>query len=351
MLTVSSKVLSLSAEAALLVQGGRIVYANASAEAILGSDCVGRPVKELFGREIVEAQAGVFTADAEIGGKRRNIRTARLDDMQAFFISEIDIAPVLVNDAFLYSVRSALMNLHLSTDLGRARAEQLGDPALDSALRSLQRDILRISRLLDNAAVVRAIAAGELAVSLEPMSLSSLCRKVIETMSLLRGDVRFSFYCGDEISLFADRVLIEQLLYNLISNALVHGAPLTQVTVSLVLCSTQVILSVSDDGRGIDEEMMGHVFERYSSGFALSDLDRGAGLGFSVVRGIAQAHGGTLMLECRRSGGVSARVSLAYRSIPATLKAPREETPDQRRLLTGMSVCLPPELYDARFLD
>ena len=351
MLTVSSKVLSLSAEAAVLVQGGRIVYANAAAEAILGPDCVGRAVRELFGREIVEAQAGVFTADTEIGGKRRNIRTARLDDMQAYFISEIELAPVLVNDAFLYAMRSSLMNLHLSTDLGRTRAEALGDAELGGAFRSLQRDILRISRLLDNASVVRAIAAGELAVSSEPLPLSSLCRRILETMSLLRSDVRFSFYCDGEISLFADRVLIEQLLYNLISNALVHGAPLTQVTLSLSLTPTQVILSVSDDGRGISEDVMGHVFERYGSVFSLSDLERGAGLGFSVVRGIAQAHGGTLMLESKRGGGVSARVSLAYRCVPGTLNMPSDEEPELRRLLTGMSVCLPPELYGAQFLD
>ena len=60
MLTVSSKVLSLSAEAAVLVRGGRVVFANPAACALLGADCVGVSVAALFGREIAETQATSF---------------------------------------------------------------------------------------------------------------------------------------------------------------------------------------------------------------------------------------------------------------------------------------------------
>lgn len=350
MLTVSSRVLSLSAEAAVLVRGGRVVYANAKAEGLLGADCVGKPLRELFSREIVEAQAAVFTADTEIAGKRLNVRTAKLDDMQAFFIAPVELPPALINDAFLYAMRSALMNLHLSADLGRSRAEETRDEELGRLLCSLQRDIARISRLLENAAVVRGIAAGELAVSKEAMDLAALCRSTVEAVSLLRRDVCFSFGCDGPVCLYADRVLIAQLLHNLIANALVHAEGCTKIAVSLIPTQTQVILSVSDDGCGVGEEMMGHVFERYRSGFSLDSLDRGAGLGLSVVRGIAQAHEGTLMLESR-PGGTSVRVSLARGNCPAVLRRPEDETPDMRALLAGLSVCLPPECFDARYLD
>lgn len=350
MLTVSSRVLSLSSEAAVLIRGGRVAYANAKAEKLLGADCVGKPVRELFSLEIVEAQAGVFSADTEIAGKRRNIRTAKLDDMQAYFISEIELPPALINDAFLYAMRSALMNLHLSADLGRTRAEDAQDAELGRLLRSVQRDVARIARLLDNASVVRNVAAGELAVSPEAIDLTALCRNTVDAVALLRGDLSFSFSCEVEICLYADRVLIEQLLCNLISNALVHAEGCTRIAVSLVPTPTQAILSVSDDGCGIAEEQMAHVFERFRGGFDLSTLDRGAGLGLSVVRAIAQAHRGTLMLESR-PGGTSARVSLARGNCPAALRSPEDETPDMHTLLTALSVCLPSECYDAKYMD
>ena len=313
MLTVSTKVLSLAGEAALLVRGGRIVYANARAEKLLGPDCVGRPLRELFGAEITEAQARVFTADTTVSGKMLNVRTARLDDTQAFFLSELAFALSPVSDAFLYSMRSALMNLRLSQDLCRSRAEALGDDELESELRAMQRGVFAITRLLENGSIVRTAAMGELKGDLAALDLSALCRSIIESVSLLRPDVRFLLHAEGELCLLGDRVHLEQLICNLISNCLVHAEGLSRITLRLTPTPTQLILSVSDDGCGISEEAMGNVFERYRDGFALDDMSRGAGLGLSAVRAIAREHGGALMIESRAGSGTSARVLFAAR--------------------------------------
>ena len=351
MLSVSSKVLSLSAEAAVLVSGGKIVYANAHAEKMLGAPCVGKALSAVFSPEICQSQAGVFTADTVVAGKRCNVRTAKLEDLQAFFLSPVEIAPVLVNDAFLFSVRSALMNLRLSAGLSQNRAEESGDEELRSYLRSLQRDAFRITRLLDNASVVRGLAAGDLAVSMEPLDLAKLCREIADSVSLLRPDISFKLYGEEELCLFADRVLVEQMVYNLISNCLVHAKGLSRISISLVPTATQVILSVSDDGCGIAEDVMGHVFERYRTGFSLGEMGGGAGLGLSVVRGIARIHDGTLMLESRSGSGTSARVSLARKLPAAALHAPETAHGAEKALLTGLADCLPPECYDGKYLD
>ena len=351
MLSVSSKVLSLSAEAAVLVSGGRIVYANARAEKLLGGECVGKPLSSVFSPEICQSQAGVFTADTVVAGQRCNVRTAKLDDLQAFFLSPIEIAPILVNDAFLFSVRSSLMNLRLSAGLSQSRSEQYGDKELGSYLRSLQRDAFRITRLLDNASVVRGLAANDLAVSMGPLDLAKLCREIVDSASLLRPDISFKLYGEEELCLFADRVLVEQMIYNLISNCLVHAKGLGCVSLSLVPTPTHMIRSVSDDGCGISEDVMGHVFERYRAGFSLDEMSGGAGLGLSVVRGIARIHDGTLMLESRPGRGTSARVSLARKLPAAALHAPEAEGRREESLLVGLSDCLPPECFDGKFLD
>ena len=351
MLTVSSRVLSLSAEAALLVRAGRVVYANARAEKLIGFGCVGKTLREIFGDEIAAAQARVFSADAELFGKPINIRTAKLDDMQAFFLSEIGYAPTPISEAFLFSMRSALMNQRLSLDLCRRRCEELGDKELENTLRSLQRSSFAISRLVENASIVCAAASGELAAELAALDLSALCRAIVESVSLLRQDVRFQLFAEGELCLLGDRVLLEQMIFNLISNCLVHAEGLTQVTLRLTPTPTQLILSVSDDGCGISEEAMGSVFERYRDGFALGELGRGAGLGLSVVRAVAREHGGTLLLESRAGSGTSARVSLARRISLSALGKGEEKPADMGALLIGLAECLSPECFDGKYLD
>lgn len=352
MLTASAKVLSLSGEAALLVRGGRIVYANAPAEKLVGSGCAGKTLREVFGREIAETQARVFAADTIVSGKGLTLRTARLDDMQAFFLAEADEASSPVTDAFLYSMRSALMNLRLSQDLCRGRAEGLGDGELAGELRAMQRSVYSISRLLENAAVVRAAAAGELKAELSALDLAALCRAVVDSVSLLRPDVQLRLYAEGEPCLLGDPVLLEQLIYNLLSNCLLHAKGLTKISLRLTPTPTQLILSVGDDGCGIGEAAMAGVFERYREAFSLGSLGRGAGLGLSVVRAIARAHGGTLLLESREGSGTSARVSLSRRISAAALGSSCARTGGSMdALLAGLADALAPECFDGKYLD
>ena len=352
MLSVSSKLLSLSGEAALLVRGGKIVYANPRAEKLLGESCLGKTLRELFGDEIAEAQARVFSADTTAAGRRVYLRTAKLDDMQVLYLSECALSQTPVNDAFLYAMRSALMNLRLSEELCRARAEKLGDGELAEDLRAMRRGLFRITRLIDNASLVRSAAAGELKANACVLDLAALCRMIVESVSLLRQDLNFRLFAEGELCLLGDRVLIEQMILNLLSNCLLHAEGLSRVTLRITPTPTQLILSVSDDGCGIGEDEMAGVFERYRDSFELGALGGGAGLGLSVVRSVASLHDGTLMLESRPGVGTAARVSLARRLSPGKLAAPELEPPaDMGRLLAGLADCLDPDCFDGKMMD
>ena len=352
MISVSSKILALAEEAVVLVRYGRIVLANPAAERFIGADCTGKKIKDVFSREIAEAQAGCFCADTVIAGRRCCVRTVRADDMQVYYISQPDTAPSLVNDAFIYAMRSSLMNMRMSVDIGRAKSAKYSDGELEENYNRLTRDHFRMARLLDNASVVRAVAAGELAVVPQPLDLTALCRTIIDTVSLLRADVGFSLYCDERVCVSADKELIEQLIFNLISNALTHAEGLDHITLSLCSTETAAMLSVSDNGCGISEDALSTVFERYRAGFEISSLGRGAGLGLSAVRAIAQAHDGTLMIESRAGRGTHARVSLA-RTLPlSTLKSTDVEYTDgMRSVLTGLADCLGEECFGERYMD
>ena len=352
MISVSSKILALAEEAVVLVRYGRIVLANPAAERFIGADCTGKKIREIFGSDIAEAQAASFCADTTVAGKRCCVRTVRADDMQVFYLSRTETAPALVNDAFIYALRSSLMNMRLSVDLGRAECEKYADAALEENFNRLARDHFRMTRLLENASVVRAFAAGELAAIKQPLDLSALCRGIVDTVSLLRPDVGFDLYCDAPVCAAADRGLVEQLVLNLISNALIHAEGLDHITLSLSSSETSAMLSVGDNGCGIGEDALATVFERYRAGFEISSLGRGAGLGLSAVRAIAQAHDGTLMIESRPGRGTLAKVSLAHALPLSAVKSAQTDIDEgMRSVLTGLAECLPDECFGRKYMD
>lgn len=105
-----------------------------------------------------------------------------------------------------------------------------------------------------------------------------------------------------------DRVALREMLWNLVHNALTH-APGGAVEIEAVLDRGRAVLRVSDCGPGIPEAEKALVLERFTRGQGSRDRP-GSGLGLSIVRTVAEAHGGTLALLDRPGGGLQVEVSL-----------------------------------------
>jgi two-component system sensor histidine kinase KdpD len=110
-----------------------------------------------------------------------------------------------------------------------------------------------------------------------------------------------------------DVMLIEQVLMNLLENAVVHGEGLTCVELSLVVRGDKALFSVENDGKGIAPEIMEHILE--DSYFVTVKKERSAGkrnmgIGLSLCTSIVKAHGGTVSVENGARGGACFRFSL-----------------------------------------
>ena len=352
MLPFLSEYLMLSDEPAVLVRGGRVSLLNGSAEALLGGGCVGRSVRQLFGEEVAGMQAPNFLACVTIGGKPRTVRASRLEGHQLFFLSREEKDLSVINDASLAAMRNSLMNLGLCADRGRRRAEALGDTELDACFSALTKQYYLLKRVVENTAVVYAMLRGDLAASFAPTDLAALCRSTVQTLTLLLPGVTFRINAPDQLSLHADGKLIETLLLNLRANSLLHAEGRSTISVSLTSSGQSALLSVSDDGCGIPPEQMHMVFSRYRGGYDAASLPAGSGLGLSVVRGIAEKHGGTLLLESRVGQGTAVRVSFSRDLGGARLHGPVPEWPcEMDALLTGLAGCLPDECFGAKYMD
>ena len=351
MYTLSSDVLCMTDEPAALLQDRRLVYANPAALAILGGGCIGRSIREIFGRDIAEMQAPNFAATAVIGGKSRLLRVSRAEGMQVVFFSRPEPDEALFGDAWLQALRCGLMNLHLAAGAGRRLAEEQENDAMLGCFGSMTREYYRLNRLLSNVSTARSILAEDLPMTLQTTDLVQIVSDLVDSLNLLQPDVAFSFSAERRVLLWADPQLLELLMMNALSNCLCHAEGLRTVRIEVTGLHDRVYLTVRDDGCGIPAEAMSTVFHRYRADVGLRSLSAGAGLGMTVIRGITEAHGGALMLESREGAGTMLRVSLSRKLGSGRLAEAVTPAGGTERLLTGLADCLPESCFRKPFLD
>lgn len=348
---LEEKLLCMTGEAALLSRGALAVYANAAAKDLLGPDCVGKRIDELFGELVNGVQAPDFLAQIQVNGRPWQLRIGRLGRDRVFFLHDQEALPALLNQSFLYALRSELMNLGLAADTLRTRAEEKGDRAMLDGLQAITRSQFRIHRLTGNAALILNHSRGEAVLTPQVFDLGQLCASLLDDVSALIPEPKLVGRFPSRAWIDADPRLIKELLLNLLSNALRHAAPCRRITVSLLESRENLVLALDDDGCGIPPEELPRVFDRYRHGFGLEQMGAGAGLGLTAARIISQLHGGALLLESRPGQGTTVRVSLRRGEAPR-LHAPEAEPAwESRELLTGLADCLPEGCFDQRFLD
>ena len=141
----------------------------------------------------------------------------------------------------------------------------------------------------------------------ETVNVSELTLMTAEEQQLLadaegRG-VRISCDAGSDITACVDETLFIRLLVNLISNAVSYSRPNGRVTVSLSCADGELTGTVCDNGIGISEEDLPHIWERFYRADASRQPGGHSGLGLSMVKWIAEAHGGSVEAESRLGEG------------------------------------------------
>jgi signal transduction histidine kinase len=186
----------------------------------------------------------------------------------------------------------------------RAMVEALADGVVDDPemtrryLRTAQRDIGALSRLIDDLFQVAQIDAGGLALECEWNALSDLISDTLESFGELAKQEGVSLKGCAEAGvdpLWMDAQRIGRVLNNLVNNALRHTPPGGEVQVCAYREAHQVRVEVSDTGEGIAPEDLPLIFERfYRSEKSRSRSTGGAGLGLAIARGVVEAHGGQI---------------------------------------------------------
>jgi signal transduction histidine kinase len=168
------------------------------------------------------------------------------------------------------------------------------------------------NRLIQDLLDVASIEAGRLSIVREPERPRSLVLAALQMFEVEAAERSIELEANVAASLpavSADEGRIVQLLGNVMRNALKFSPDGSTITVGAQAGDSEVVFSVTDRGPGIPPENRARVFERYWRS-ADGARHRGAGLGLSIARGIAEAHGGRMWLESEIGGGTTFYFSL-----------------------------------------
>jgi signal transduction histidine kinase len=207
-----------------------------------------------------------------------------------------------------HDLRNPLHVLRLSTTLAE---KETSPDRLRRALVVANRQVTRLDRmvadLLDN---VR-IEAGQLELRLEQCDAREVVRAVLDLYADGAPGHDLTTAVPDVSCLVrCDPARLEQVLGNLVSNAIKYSPNGGRVRVTLTAAAGSAVIEVTDEGIGILPEDREHIFEPFRRGASSDGGAPGAGLGLAVARRIVVAHGGTIEVESRAGTGSTFRIRL-----------------------------------------
>jgi len=182
----------------------------------------------------------------------------------------------------------------------------------DEMLVAVTEETRRMRKLVDDLSFLSRAQEGVLTLELTDTDITDLVTTVADRLrSQFESAGVALIVTGEPVTALVDPSRLGQVLTNIIGNALGHTAAGGTVTVETTRTGTAVVVNVSDDGEGIPEEDLPHVFDRFYRG---TTTDRtGTGIGLAIARSIIDAHGGEITA---RSAGPGAGATLTVR-LPA----------------------------------
>jgi signal transduction histidine kinase/ActR/RegA family two-component response regulator len=206
-----------------------------------------------------------------------------------------------------------------------------------AALEAIERNARRQAQLVDDLLDVSRIVSGKLRLDVRPMELASVVEAGVAALRAAADakGVRLQTIlepCASTLRGDPDR--LQQVVWNLVANAVKFTPKGGHVHVRLERTSSRLEVTVSDTGEGITADLLPHVFERFRQGESMTSgrARRGLGLGLAIVKHLVELHGGTVTAE---SPGAD-RGSTFRIHLPLLILAPEAPAEEKR----------PPAAYD-----
>ncbi len=205
----------------------------------------------------------------------------------------------------------AVMRGDIEISLRRERSPEEYQRVLTSNLE----EIVRLSRLIEDLLMLARADSGRVELKCEPVGLDKLCRQMADYIVPLAHQREQELIYDSpktEVTINADLQRIKQLLLNLLDNAIKYTEPGGKISLGLKVEDDRAVITVADSGRGIPDEDLPHIFDRFfrRSGNTADRSAAGFGLGLSIVKWIVESHDGEIETKSKSGEGTTFIVKL-----------------------------------------
>lgn len=305
--------------------GATIEVSIASGEVSFGTLRASRPAPEELLPEdlrLLDSAAGQIAVYLERARLDAEIAEARLE-------AERSQARAALFSSVTHDLRTPLASIKTAvTSLLQVEVRFDPDQSRELLLTVLE-ETDRLNRLVGNILGLAQVRSGALQPAKEPTALDEVVESVLHRLEPTLGDVRVRTIFRDAPDVPVDPVLIDQVLSNLVENAIRFSPPGGEITVSVAPWRSVVQVRVGDQGPGIGPEDRDRVFEPFTQlGASPPDASGGSGLGLAISRAIVLAHGGRIWIEGVPGGGTAVVFELPARD---TAAVPQEATSREGR--------------------
>lgn len=355
---ISNELLSYfeqSANAVFVADAEKIEYCNSAARRLFPHICEKSDVSLLNQGVTVGDKPCVISAS--LCSRQVNISVLPLGGSAVYtvYIREGDSADDIYLRPALRVMRDALSTMKISGDLIAQHIDSGDDERTAKYMATMAHSYYKMARIVGGLSNIEGCRAESRNVRC--FDLARLCYELCDTVSAVTADRGTKLtYNGDTSGVLfeGDAVELERLLLNLLSNSFKYTPEDGEITVRLAAVGGRLLLSVSDTGCGMADEVLSSVLNGGFAPKAGVDPRRGVGAGVGIVRKIAEKHGGSLFIESREGEGTKAVISL-----PANTGNGRElhtpvseyEAYGMGTILTELADILGYEAYMPRFAD
>ncbi|GAA0831632.1 HAMP domain-containing sensor histidine kinase [Bifidobacterium pullorum subsp. gallinarum] len=177
----------------------------------------------------------------------------------------------------------------------------------------IERKSIYLKDVIEDLNLSTRLKNRELTLNKNNINIVRLVRNVvIDTLNDARYSNRtIDFQCSAEfISIEVDDILIRRAISNLIYNAIVHNEEHIVIKVRVEKNGLHTLIRVEDNGKGIKQEELGRIFDRYFRGTNTGELHKGSGLGMAITHDIIIAHGGDIQVQSEVGQGTTIEIRL-----------------------------------------
>jgi signal transduction histidine kinase len=214
-----------------------------------------------------------------------------------------------------HELRTPITSMKLSFQVLSKRLKETGAtdrlPGAPKLLGALERQLNRLHRLIEDMMDAH-LRSGQLRYSKSDVALDDVVREAVAQLSpvLDSAGMRVRINLEDQLHGDWDRYRLEQVLMNLISNALKHAGGGT-LTIAGYRRDEQIVIEVRDEGPGIRPEDLARIFQPFTRGARPGGA--GMGLGLYIAQRIVEAHGGAIRAESEPGAGTTFIIHLPAR--------------------------------------